>query len=139
MTPQLYIGFFGWLLYIAICIVFNYVKITKYKIKPRYFVSNQWRVFFGLVFLIIVSAGDGFDGIDFAYPRTLIPYIPHMVYILSSFYTFFDLGLNGLRGKRWSYRGKDSGWLDKTKIVVYYSIKVVALIGLIISIIMIWK
>lgn len=134
----LHFGFHGWLLYIAICILYNYVKIKKWKINPRYFVSNQWRAFFGLVSLITMSAADGFNGWDPAYLSTWIPYIPNVVYILSSFYLFFDLGLNALRGKRWNYRGKSSGWLDRSKIVVYYSLKVLSLAGLIVSIIIIW-
>lgn len=135
MSPSFYIGFFGWLLYIAACIYLNYFNITIRKKKPVYFASNQWRVFFGLVFLLIMSAQDGFNGIDFAYPRTMIPYIPHAVYILSSFYLFFDPGLNWLRGKRWNYRGKSSGYLDRSKIVFYYALKLVCLIGFVYSLI----
>lgn len=138
MSVSFYFGFFGWLVYIAACIVLNWYNITIRGKKPVYFASNQWRAFFGIIFLIIMSAQDGFNGIDFAYPRTLIPYIPHAVYILSSFYLFFDPGLNWLRGKRWNYRGKSSGWIDRSKIAVYYTVKAVALAGLVCSIIIIW-
>lgn len=133
------VWYFGWILYIAICIVFNWFNITIREKKPVYFASNQWRAFFGFVFLILASAPDGFNGIDLAYPRTFIPYIPHAVYIISSFYVFFDAGLNWLRGKKWNYRGKSSGWLDRTKIVIYYTLKVIALAGLITSSIILWK
>lgn len=131
--------YFGWLLYVAVCIALNWFNITIRGKKPIYFASNQWRIFFGLVFLILASAKDGFNGIDFAYPRTLIPYIPHAIYIVSSFYLFFDAGLNALRGKKWNYRGKSSGWLDRSSIVLYYVLKGIALIGVVVSSIILWR
>lgn len=129
-----YIGFYGWILYIAVCIGINYIKWLKH-IRPRYLVSNIWRAFFGFVFLVIMSARDGFNGIDPAYPRTLLPYIPHAVYIVTSFYLSFDPGLNWLRGLSAFYRGKDSGIFDTMRIGFYYTLKVVCAIGLVWSVI----
>lgn len=136
---SLYIGFFGWIIYIALCILYNYKRIKIWKIKPIYLVSNIWRVFFGSVFLITMSAGDGFNGIDPAYPRTLIPYIPHAIYIASSFYLFFDPGLSWLRGLKWNYRGEDSGWMDSLKLAVYYTIKAMCLVAMVCSTVMLWR
>lgn len=135
---SLLIGFILWPLIIAATIWLNWYRIVKRGVKPHYFSSNYSRAFFGFVCLIIMSADDGFNGIDLAYPRTFIPYIPHGIYIWSSFYLFFDPGLSALRGLKWNYRGKSSGWLDRSKIIIYYSLKVICLIGLVWSIIAIW-
>src|SRR5688572_13631995 len=126
-----YIGFFGWVLYIALCMVYNYVKIERFKIKPRYLVSNIWRVMFALVSLIVMSASDGFNGLDLAYFRTYIQYIPNFIFILSSFYLFFDAGLNWLRGKAIDYKGDDSGWTDSMKLAFYYALKALCFIAVI--------
>lgn len=127
-----FIGLFGWPVYIAICMVYNYIKIEKWKIKPRYFVSNTWRFFFGFVALILMTVHEGFDP---AYLSTWETAKIPSLYIGSSFYLFFDPGLNWLRGKRWNYRGKSSGWLDRSKIVFYYTLKVCCLAGFIYSLI----
>ena len=136
---QFYFGFYGWQFTVIATIVLNWYRIDIRGLKPHYLSANYSRAFFGFVCLILMSAQDGSNGIDLAYPRTFIPYIPHMVYILSSFYLFFDAGLNGLRGKRWNYRGKSSGWFDRMKIVFYYTLKAICLAGLIVSIIVIWQ
>lgn len=127
-----HIGFYGWPVYIAICVLYNYVKIDIWKIKPRYFVSNTWRAYFGMVCLILMTIRDGFDP---AYLYTWVAAIPSIVYIASSFYLFFDLGLNALRGKKWNYRGKSSGWIDRSKIIFYYGLKCLCLTGLVYSLI----
>lgn len=127
MTTQFLIGFYGWIFYIIICMVYNYVKIDIFKIKPRYFVSNTWRAYFGLVALILMTIQDGFDP---ATLRTWIPAIPPIMYIVCSFYLFFDAGLNALRGKEWDYKGDSSGWFDSFKYALYYVLKTVCAIGL---------
>lgn len=134
-----YLGYFGWVIYIASCVLYNYIRIVKWKKKPVYLASNQWRIFFGLLFLILMSSGDGFNGIDFAYPRTMIRYIPNAIFMLSSFYLFFDAGLNWLRGLHWDYRGEDSGWMDSFKMAVYYAIKIVCAIAYVSSTIILWR
>ena len=139
MTTSFLIGFFGWPLYVASCIVLNWYKIEKQKKRPVYFASNQWRIFFGLVCLLVMSAGDGFNGIDFAYPRTLLPYIPHAIYIWCSFGLFFDPGLNIARGKPIDYRGNSSGLLDPVlSRGMWWALKIVCLLGVLWSIKYFW-
>ena len=126
-----HIGFYGWLVIIAGTIVLNWYRITKRGLKPHYFSANYSRAFYGLVCLILMSARDGFDGLDLFVFYTWIPYIPNIIYIISSFYLFFDAGLNGLRGKPIDYQGKDSGYFDKLKKLLYYTLKGLCLATLI--------
>lgn len=78
-------------------------------------------------------------GFDPANLVTWIPALPNIVYIVSSFYLFFDAGLNGLRKLRWDYKGKSSGWMDSLGIAAYHVLKVICLAALITSIIMLWR
>ena len=138
MDARFALAYFGWLLYIVACFVFNYVKITKFKIRPRYFVSNQWRVFFGLVFLILLTVRKDFDpASNFFYQIWKVS--PEIVYIVSSFYLFFDLGLNGLRKLHWDYKGEDSGWADSMKLAFYYVLKALCFVALIWSTVILWR
>ena len=136
---KFYFGFWGWLIYIALCILYNFIEKIKKKKRPVYLASNIWRTYAGLSFLILMSSDDGFDGFDPAYPRTIIPYIPNVIYFMSSFYLFFDAGLNGLRKLAWDYRGSDSGWLDSMKIAFYHVLKGLCFIATVWSIIMLWR
>lgn len=139
MAIKFILGFFGWLIIIAATIFLNWYRIKRRGLKPHYFAATWSRAIFGLICFIIMTADNGFNAPDFAYPVTLIPYLPHAVYIWSSFYVFFDPGLNALRGKRWNYRGKSSGWLDRSKIIFYYALKVICLIGFVTSIVVLWQ
>ena len=130
-----YIGFFLWPVIIA-ATIFLWYRITVRKVKPTYFASNWSRGIFGAVCLILMTADSGFDPANLA---TWIPALPNIVYIVSSFYLFFDAGLNGLRKLAWNYRGSDSGWLDSMKIAMYHVLKVICLIALITSIIILWR
>ena len=130
------IGFYGWIIYIAICILYNYIKIEKWKVKPRYFVSNQWRAFFGLVALILMTVDKGFDPANHFWFQ-MWKVSPEIGYILSSFGLFFDPGLNALRRKPVAYQGKDSGILDKLRKPLYYSLKTLCLVTLVYTLIVI--
>lgn len=118
-----------WLLFISLELYRNYFLIEKKKVKPDYMGSFCYRVFFGAVCLIIANpnfdpAGD---------PFTIIQALPFFIFQLSSFYLLFDPLLNLLRGKKWNYRGEDSGWLDKLPLWAYYALKVICLAGLVYS------
>ena len=125
-----YVGFYGWPLIIAATIYLNWYRITKRHLKPYYFASNWSRAIFGAVCLILMTIDKGFDPANLA---TWIPALPSIVYIVSSFYLFFDAGLNGLHKLRWDYKGKDSGVLDKLPKPLYYVLKAVCLAALVLS------
>lgn len=120
-----------WLIFISLELWRNYYLIEKQKIKPDYGGSFIFRAFFGMVCLII--ANPYFD--PAGNPLTILQALPFAVFQLSSFYLLFDPILNLLRGKKWDYKGKDSGWLDKLPIGFYYALKIVCLAGLITSLI----
>ena len=120
-----------WLVYILLCVAYNYVKIEKRKKRPDYLVANVWRVFFGAVFLI--ASNPNFDPVG--NPFTIIQALPFSVFQVTSFYILFDLLLNLLRGKKWNYKGKASGYLDSLPMWAYYTLKIVCLVGLVNSII----
>ncbi len=131
-----YIGFFLWPVIIAATIFLNWYRITIRKVKPTYFASNWSRGIFGALCLILMTADSGFDPANLV---TWIPALPNIVYIVSSFYLFFDAGLNGLRKLRWDYKGESSGWMDSLSIAAYHVLKVICLAALITSIIILWR
>lgn len=135
MSTMFYIGFFGWPVIIAATIFLNWYRIEKLHSKPHYFSSNWSRGIFGFAFLALMAADKNFDP---GYLSSWISVFPEVVYILSSFYLFFDAGLNGLRGKKWDYKGDDSGWLDSMKIALYYVLKGLCLIALVWSSVILW-
>lgn len=134
MTIQFYLGFYGWPVIIAATIFLNWYRITKRHLKPYYFASNWSRGIFALVCLVLMIPS--FDPLGSW--ASWITALPAIVYICSSFYLFFDAGLNGLRKLRWDYKGESSGWMDSLSIAAYHVLKVVCLVALITSIIILW-
>lgn len=132
---KFYIGFFLWPIIIAATIWLNWYRIEKRHLKPNYFPSNWSRGIFGFVCLALMVPK--FDPLGSW--RSWIEAAPAIVYIVSSFYLFFDAGLNGLRHLRWDYKGEYSGWFDSMKIAAYHVFKVVCLVALITSIIILWQ
>lgn len=135
MTHHFYIGFFGWLLFIAWEVRRNYRIIEVHKERPDYLNSFFVRCFFGLVFTPLMC-----QAWDPGYWSTWIEALPAIVYELSSFYLVFDLALNIARGKPWDYQGENSGWFfDELPKWLYYSLKVLCVIALVVSIVVLWK
>ena len=126
-----WIGFIGGPIIIAATIALNWYRIEIRKVKPHYFSSNLSRGVFGFACLVLMTIDLGFDP---AYRSTWIPVLPAIGYIGSSFYLFFDPGLNVARGEEVDYQGKDSGLLDKLKKPAYYALKVATAAILIVSI-----
>lgn len=137
MTIQFYFGFYGWTAIIAVTIFLNWYRITKRHMKPYYFSSNWSRGIFGAICLVLMTVDKGFDPANHFFYQ-LWKVAPEIVYICSSFYLFFDAGLNGLRKLRWDYQGETSGWMDSLSIAAYHIFKVVGLVALITSIIILW-
>lgn len=134
-----YIGYFGWLLTIAAFIFINWYRWKKLKIRPNYFAVTQWRVFWGIVFLIILSSEKNFDPFnDFWYQMFKV--WAEVVYISTSFYLFFDPVLNKAMKKEIDYRGEKSGWIDPSlTAAMWWAGKIVCLIACIYSSIMLWR
>lgn len=133
-----YIGFYGFLLYIAICISYQWFEIVKRHIHPVYFRSNWARFIFGSIALILMTVDKGFDPANhFLYQIWKVS--PEIVFILSSWGLLFDPGLNIARGKDIDYQGKTSGWLDKLPKWAWYALKAVCLVVFIISIIILLR
>jgi hypothetical protein len=130
MTP-FQIGFIGWLLYIALCVGYNYWLIEIEKKHPNYLGANIWRCFWGVVFLI--GMNPDFDPANYLLYQ-LLKVFPTAVYEAASFYLLFDPSLNIARRKPALYRGAHSGWLDSLPVDIYYVLKIVSLIGLVWSI-----
>lgn len=111
MTLIQQIGFWGWIAFIAASIYVHKFRIDKRGIRPNYFRTNWSRSVWALGCFGLLTS-NGWDSADFAYPVTLIPYIPHAVWMVSSFLFFFNPGLNIAREKPIDYRGAKSGWID---------------------------
>lgn len=125
-----WVGFIGWLVIIAATIGLNWYRIEKLRSKPHYFGSNWSRSIFGFACVVLMTADTGFDP---AYIDTWREAMPSAGYVGSSFYLFFDPGLNVARRKDLDYRGKNSGWLDKLPKLAYYVLKLITLAVLIFS------
>lgn len=134
MTINFYIGFFGWMVIIVTTVWLNWYRITKRKLKPHYLSATYSRIFFGAICLFLMV-----PSLDPLTLRSWIPALPTVIYIVSSFYLLFDIGLNAARKKRWDYQGEHSGWLDSMKKAIYHTMKAVCFVALLWSIIMIWE
>lgn len=135
MTHHFYIGFFGWLLFIAWEVRRNYRIIEVHKERPDYLNSFFVRVFFGFLSTALMC-----QTWDPGYWSTWIQAVPAIVYELSSFYLVFDVWLNIRRGKPWDYQGDNSGiFFDHLPKWLYYSLKVLCVIALVVSIVVLWK
>jgi hypothetical protein len=128
------IGFYGWILYLAYAIWFNYFRTDVRHVKPVYINANWARFIAGSIALICMTVKDGFDPATHFWQQLWnVRFV--IGYITSSFYLFFDPGLNWLRGKKANYKGQHSGWLDSAKMWVYYAIKILCVIILVWSLI----
>lgn len=124
-----------WLLYIALEIFGHYAWITWWKQRPRYDLVVMIRFAAGAVFLL--KRHPEFDPLGD--PSTIWPALVYFVFQFSSFYLLFDLILNLLRGKAWDYRGKNSGaYFDKGSWTRYYTWKALSVVGLIVSMYLLW-
>ena len=110
-----------WLLY-PIIEAFVQAYFIKLGNKPNYlqlFILRGWiAILFGAIVLDPMTSVEGFLIITFQ---------------CTSFWLIFDPVLNKLRNKPFTYKGKDSGWLDKLPTGIYWSLKVVALVVAVIS------
>lgn len=113
-----------WLTFIFFEIARNYFLIEALEIRPHYGWSKIIRFFGGIGFLFA----------KFPDPAsTPFPAIVYALFQISSFYILFDLLLNFARGKRWDYRGKESGSLDKLPNGKYHLLKAGTFIIMILS------
>lgn len=120
-----------WTLAITLELLRNLFLIVGRKRKPNYAQSFVIRFFGGLSVLIIEYPQ--FDPLGS--PITILLALPFVVFQITSFYLLFDPVLNLIRGKAWNYRGKDSGYLDRSPLWAYWSLKILCLTGLILSLI----
>ena len=120
-----------WIIFIILEIIRNYILIEKKKIRPNYAGSFIWRAFFGLVCYILAHRGYVDPIVN------IVNNIPFIIWQLTSFWIFFDIGLNLSRGKPIGYKGKTSGWLDRLPVAYYWLFKVIALIIMVYTIIFI--
>jgi len=110
-----------WLLY-PIIEAFAQAYFIKLGNKPNYLQLFIIRGFAATMFGALVVQ-----------PEPYLPGILMFIFQVSSFWILFDPILNKLRGKPFTYKGKDSGWLDKLPTSIYWSLKVVALVAAVIS------
>lgn len=107
----------SWLLFILAEVLRNYILIEKYKTRPDYVKSFLIR---GIAAITHASLVMGVENWSEA--------VPVLLFQTTSFWLLFDPALNLLRGKELMYRGKNSGWLDKLPVKIYWSLKFIALI-----------
>lgn len=116
-----------WLIFIGLEIYRNYFLIKKKKVKPIYIHSFIIRAISGI--LIAISTD------PFGLWLNIIQSVPIIVFEITSFYILFDPILNKLLSNKWNYRGLESGWFDSLPLPIYYIMKILCIIGLIVSII----
>jgi hypothetical protein len=120
-----------WLLWIATDCWINYTIIEKNDSRPNYLLMNIVR---GCVFILYGA----FIWDTQADLRTFYIFL----YCTTSFSIFFDLALNISRGKHLLYIGQTSGWINQWGFknpFLYYIFKVLALAGLVFSIVKIYQ
>jgi hypothetical protein len=109
-----------WLLYILLEVVTQWWLITYKKWKPIYinlFLLRGMASIFHALLLELMGAIE---------LNSMRDYLPVLLFQTTSFWILFDLGLNLLRGKKWYYKGKNSGWLDSLPPSIYYTLKIIA-------------
>lgn len=125
MTMNLfYFGFVGWIVFIAGEAYRNYWMPKRQGKRPNYLGNFMYRSFFGLVCFIMMNPD--FDPLYDL--RTVWQGRWIAGYQVSSFYLSFDPLLNAFMKRRWNYKGKNSGWLDKLSMGLYYSLKIACVI-----------
>jgi hypothetical protein len=109
-----------WLIYIIAEILIHYWWIEIKKSRPNYFVVFIIRGIAAIIYGAYIDV------------QNLTEWLPVITMQVCSFWILFDLGLNLLRNKPILYKGKNSGWLDKLPNSIYYTLKIICLIILII-------
>lgn len=116
----------NWIEYIIIDILWNVIKIKVRKKKPNYLGAFCRRVLVGFVNMLILHPE--FDPVG--NPVTILYAAPFVIFEVTSFYLTFDPTLNWFLGRKWYYKGSESGYLDSLPMWAYYSVKVLCLAGL---------
>lgn len=62
----------------------------------------------------------------------ILQYLSVVLWQACVFTLIFDPFLNFLRGLKWNYKGKNSGWIDSLPYNKYYAFEIIALFGAII-------
>lgn len=84
-----------WILYIVIDALVNWYWIEKLKSVPNYIMLTIVRAWFFILVGITVPVE----------PDTFLDWL---LFTTCSFWVFFDILLNTLRGKKWNYLGENS-------------------------------
>lgn len=115
---------FIWLVYILSEVFVHEYIIEVKKKRPFYLHFFLQRgiasVLHGVLYLWLCFESYGVE-------TSIENYIPLFIFQATSFWILFDLGLNLLRGKKWYYKGKNSGWIDNLPPPIYYTLKIIAL------------
>lgn len=122
---------FVWIAYILLDVWLNYKIIEVDDHKPNYLLLNIIR---GAAFILY-----GAFVWDF---QAEIWYLNIFIFCVASFWIFFDLWLNVVRGKHPLYIGANSGWIDRFGYKhpgIYYFCKACVLVILILSTINIYN
>lgn len=122
-----------WLLFILLEIGRNYYLIEIKNTKPIYFQSFILRGMAAILTGIFIFESRGtFDNIydisQLSYWDLFMRWWSVLSFQVASFFTLFSPILNLIRGKKITYRGKDSGWLDSLPVWVYWFIYIVCLL-----------
>lgn len=129
------LGIILWLSFIPFEVFRNYRWIEIKKKRPAYFNFAVVRITAGLACLVIMYPH--FDPLGNWW--SVLGAVPYVIFEISSFYLVFDSWLNIKRGKKWFYKGEDSGILDDMPYWAYYIMKILCLIALPWSLIVILK
>lgn len=132
---RIYIGLIAWLGFIPLEANRNLTIIERYKERPNYLGLAGVRVFVGSICLFIMFPE--FNPLwDLS---TVWDARWYITFEFTSFYLGFDPLLSKKRGRRWNYKGKDSGFLDDLPMWAYVTLKALCVIGLIFSLYMILR
>jgi len=108
-----------WLIYILLE-AFIQGKLIKKGEKPIYLVVFLIRGAISIIHGVILNV----EYNTWQYPILL-------AFQVCSFEIIFDFFLNLLRLEKWNYKGKSSGWIDKLPYPYWYTLKGLALIGMV--------
>lgn len=108
-----------WILFIAIEIYRNYYIIEVVESRPDYLQSFIIRGIAAILHGVLVGVTEPSD------------WYPILLYQALSFWILFDISLNLVRRKPILYKGETSGYLDRLPLPIYVSLKIVAVIVLI--------
>lgn len=135
MSTMFYLGFFGWLAFIAAHVWHQWYLIERRNIRPNYLGNFIVRSIAAIACTALMCPNWDWFGDWYSW----FPTIPAFMYELSSFYFFFDPALNLARKKPIDHRGKESGWIDPfLNRGGWWALKIIALAGLVCSIKILW-